>query len=283
VNFILVGTFISALSFLGACESTETSIQITHSFLLPTSTTLEISMTPSFTSSATVLPSITFTTTPYPDIAPTLMHTDVNLIFNGDRNIPNVALTFDICQDPKYPTGFDGAIVEALEKANAPATFFLGGDWIRTHISETLLLAKNPIFELGNHSWSHPDMRALDEAHMHQEIVKTQNILYRLTGRQARLFRLPAGLYNDLVLSVVAWNGLITIQWDVVTADPVPDNDAENINRRVRERVKNGSIIIMHANGQGWHTAEALPEMISFLRSKGYKLVTVSKLIGIDQ
>jgi peptidoglycan/xylan/chitin deacetylase (PgdA/CDA1 family) len=67
-----------------------------------------------------------------------------------------------------------------------------------------------------------------------------------------------------------------------VTADPVPDNDAENINRLVRERVQNGSIIVMHANGRGWHTAEALPKMIGYLRDSGYTLVTVSKLIGLE-
>ena len=125
-------------------------------------------------------------------------------------------------------------------------------------------------------------MRELDEIQISREIVRTQDILYQLTGRHARLFRPPAGHSNALVQSVVAWNGLYTIQWDVTTADPVPDNDAENINRLVSERVQNGSIIIMHANGRGWHTAEALPEMIRYLRSSGYTLVTVSQLIGQD-
>ena len=106
-------------------------------------------------------------------------------------------------------------------------------------------------------------------------------MLYQLTGQQPRLFRLPAGLYNNLVLTVIASHGLHTIQWDVVTADPVPDNEADNINRIVRENVQNGSIIIMHANGRGWHTAEALPEMIAYLREQGYSLVTVSQLIGL--
>jgi peptidoglycan/xylan/chitin deacetylase (PgdA/CDA1 family) len=187
-----------------------------------------------------------------------------------------------LCQKPELPAGFDAAIVDVLEDADAPATFFLGGDWMRTHPEATQLLAKNPQFELGNHSWSHPDMPELDETHISREIVMTQNILYRLTGQQARLFRLPSGLSNDLVLSVIAWNGLYTIQWDADTADPVFDNDAENINRLVRERVQNGSIVLMHANGRGWHTAEALPEMIRYLRSSGYTLVTVSQIIGME-
>ena len=82
--------------------------------------------------------------------------------------------------------------------------------------------------------------------------------------------------------TVIAWHGLYTIQWDVETGDPDPTIDAERMNWAVRERVQNGSIIIMHANGRGWHTAEALPEMIEYLRGQGYTLVTVSQLVGLE-
>lgn len=54
------------------------------------------------------------------------------------------------------------------------------------------------------------------------------------------------------------------------------------MNWAVRERVQNGSIIVMHANGRGWHTAESLPQMIEYLQSQGYTLVTVSQLLGLE-
>jgi len=223
------------------------------------------------------------TNTPHPDIAPTLPHLpEVHFIYNGDRSKPYVALTFDLCQKPEYPAWFDRKIYDVLLHYNIPATFFMGGDWMRTHTDETLLLAANPLFEMGNHSWDHPDLPDLNEAQISAEIVKTQDMLYKLTGRQARLFRLPSGLHNDLVLSVIAWHGLYTIQWDVETGDPDPTIGAARMNQAVRERVQNGSIIIMHANGRGWHTAEALPEMIEYLQNQGYTLVTVSQLIGLE-
>ena len=178
------------------------------------------------------------------------------------------ALTFDLCQKPELPSWFDQGIVDVLTKYNVPATFFMGGDWMRTHVDETLLLASNPRFELGNHSWSHPDLPGLSEETISKEILRTQDLLYKLTGRQSKLFRLPAGLYDDLTLSVIAWHGLYTIQWDVETGDPDPTIDAERMNWAVQNRVQNGSIIIMHANGRGWHTAEALPEMIEFLQAQ---------------
>ena len=246
------------------------------------SSTVTPTRKPTQTASPIVSPSTTPMTSPYPDVAPTFPRTDVHLIYNGDRDQPYVALTFDMCQKPKLPSWFDADIVDALVEADAPATFFLGGDWMRTHPEETKLLAQYPQFELGNHSWSHPDMIDLEEIDMHREIVKTQNMLYSLTGRQSRLFRPPAGLYNTMLLSVVAYHGLYTIHWDADTADPVPDNDAENINKLVRERDQNGSIILMHGNGRGWHTAEALPEMIRYLRDSGYTLLTISQIIGLE-
>jgi len=256
-------------------------------FLVPTIAetaipTLTATQKPILTPFLTVTPSAPPTETQRPDIAPTLPHTDVHFIYHGDRDKAYVALTFDLCQKPELPAWFDQGIYDVLNTYDVPATFFMGGDWMRTHVDETLLLASNPKFELGNHSWSHPDLPGLSEELISKEIVKTQNLLYQLTGRQAKLFRLPAGLYDDLTLSVIAWNGLYTIQWDVETGDPDPTIDAERMNWAVRERVQNGSIIIMHANGRGWHTAEALPEMIEYLQSQGYTLVTVSQLLGLE-
>jgi peptidoglycan-N-acetylglucosamine deacetylase len=267
---------------LHACAPAPTQSIFPSATLSPTAQPTK-SITPTFTQTPLLLtPSITPTETPRPDIAPTLSHIDVHFIYHGDREKPYVALTFDLCQKPELPSWFDQGIYDVLTKYDVPATFFMGGDWMRTHTEETKLLASNPKFELGNHSWSHPDLPGLSEETIGNEIVKTQNLLYELTGRQSKLFRLPAGLYDDLTLSVIAWHGLYTIQWDVETGDPDPTIDAERMNWAVQNRVQNGSIIIMHANGRGWHTAKALPEMIEYLQDQGYMLVTVSQLLGLE-
>ena len=269
-------------SSLAVIESPLPTTTLVTPTLLPTDTP-ETSFTPTPVPSNTPTETPTLTASPHPDIAPTLPHLpEVQFIYHGDRSKPYVALTFDVCQKPEYPAWFDRAIYDVLLRYKVPATFFMGGDWMRTHPDETLLLAANPLFEMGNHSWDHPDLPDLNEAQISAEIVKTQDMLYKLTGRQARLFRLPSGLHNDLVLSVIAWHGLYTIQWDVETGDPDPTIGAARMNQAVRERVQNGSIIIMHANGRGWHTAEALPEMIEYLQNQGYTLVTVSQLIGLE-
>jgi peptidoglycan-N-acetylglucosamine deacetylase len=230
---------------------------------------------PSPTSTSTPPPASTSTPNPTPTLPAVL-------ITSGDWVSPYIALTFDMCQDPLYPAGFDADVVDVLQRYNVPATFFMGGDWMRTHPEETKLLAGNPNFELGNHSWSHPDFTQLSEEQMGQEIDQTQDMLFQTTGRHSHLFRLPYGLYNDQVLHVVAEHGLHTIQWDTVSGDPDPNFDAATILAEIQRTTRKGSIIIMHGNGRGWHTAEALPQVIDYLKSQGYTLVTVSQLIGLE-
>src|ERR1051325_1284966 len=205
--------------FLNACVPAATQVVLPSAIpsFTPQPSEMVTSTPPLTFTPRPATPSAISTETPSPDIAPTLPHMDVHFIYHGDRDKPYVALTFDLCQKPEFPAWFDRGIYDVLTKYDVPATFFMGGDWMRTHVDETLLLASNPKFELGNHSWSHPDLPGLSEEIISNEIIKTQNLLYQLTGRQAKLFSLPSGLYDDLTLSVLAWNGLYTIQWDVET------------------------------------------------------------------
>lgn len=244
---------------------------------VPTATLVPtVTATPIPSATPTLIPTATATFTPPPTPIPAV------LITNGDRAAAFVALTFDVCQDPAYPAGYDAAIVSILERYNVPATFFMGGDWMRTHPEETLQLASHPLFELGNHSWDHADFTALSADQIRAEITQTDDLLFQLSGRRSRLFRLPFGTYTDETLQVISQMGFYTIQWDSATGDPDPNFDAATILGEVQRTVQNGSIIIMHANGRGWHTAEALPAIIDYLLARGFQLVTVSQLLGIE-
>lgn len=205
------------------------------------------------------------------------------LISSGPTDLPRVALTFDLCQKPGKPSGFDTSLVRTLEEMQVPATFFAGGLWMRSHPEETRRLASTPQFELASHSWSHPDLRRLDEGTIAKEVKSTEEELRRLTGRTTRLFRLPFGYYDEKVLHTLKKLGQRVIQWNLVTGDPDPKVSAADILEQIRTGVKNGSIIIMHANGRGRHTAEALPQIIGELRRRGFELVTVSTLLEQGQ
>ena len=214
----------------------------------------------------------------YQALPPLLVDARV-LITIGNQPENKIALTFDLCQREDDLAGFDEGIVRVLNETQTPATFFVGGLWMRDHETETLALANNPLFELGNHSWSHLDFSAISRDQMRNEILLTQEYMYNLIGRQPHLFRFPYGTYSEEALYEVGEQGLYAIQWDVVSGDPDPNIDAERMTDWVLQQVQPGSIIIMHANGRGWHTAEALPVIIQTLRERGYIPVTVSELI----
>ena len=69
------------------------------------------------------------------------------------------------------------------------------------------------------------------------------------------------------------------MQYDLPSGDPDTNATKEKLIEYVSTMTKNGSVIVMHMNGRGWHTAEALPEIIDRLRKRGFIFVTVSELM----
>jgi peptidoglycan/xylan/chitin deacetylase (PgdA/CDA1 family) len=150
---------------------------------------------------------------------------------------------------------------------------------MQQHPAQTRILAANPLFELANHSWSHPDFTGLSLQEIDTEIRRTQELMATLTGRQASLFRFPFDVTNDEALAAVEQYGLRAISGDVVSGDPDPNVSAQDIVQTIKSQTGNGSVVIMHMNTLGWHTAEALPAVINQLRDRGYTFVTVSQLL----
>jgi mannosyltransferase len=218
---------------------------------------------------------------PAPGVAPGLPPIEPTLVTHGDRSLPYIALTFDACQTADQPAGYDEDIIRILTETDTPATLFLGGLWMQWHPAQTRSLAASPLFELGNHSWSHPNFAHISPEAMSAEILGTQNTMYKLTGQQPTLFRFPYDAYNDEALAVVGEHGLRVVRWDIAPGDPDPRTSAQDIADAVTAQAKNGSIIIMHMNNRGWHTAEALPVVIERLRDEGYTFVTVSQLLEL--
>ena len=202
-------------------------------------------------------------------------------IEHGDRTLPYIALTFDACQSPHSFAVYDEAVVRVLASTSTPATLFLGGLWMQHHPAQTRLLAANPLFELGNHSWSHSLFTRLTPDEVGSEIKRTQQLMLTLTGQEAALFRFPYNIATDEALDILARQGIRAVSAEVITGDPDPDVSARDIIQTVRNESRNGSIILMHVNGWGRHTAEALPEVIKQLRQQGYTFVTVSQLLEL--
>jgi peptidoglycan-N-acetylglucosamine deacetylase len=220
-----------------------------------------------------------YASTPVEFVAPPpLAAVKPQVIFHGDRSQKYVALTFDACAT-RPPSGYDEAVIRVLIEMRTPATLFLGGKWMIEHAEPTRRLAAADLFELGNHSFLHPHMtRILDDA-VRRELEWTQIVMYSLTGRLAALYRPPYGEHDERISRIAANLGLTTVQFDLASGDPDPTASKERLVRSVRERAANGSIIVMHMNGRGWNTAQALPGIIAELRQKGFRFVTIGDML----
>ncbi|WP_353047945.1 LysM peptidoglycan-binding domain-containing protein [Exiguobacterium sp. s122] len=187
-----------------------------------------------------------------------------------------VALTFD--------DGADGAntnkILDILAKNNVKATFFLTGSGANHHPQYIKNIAAKG-HQLGNHSYTHPDFTKLTATQMKSELDRTEAIVKSLTGKTTKpLFRAPYGAVNSAVLNGVGAAGYgYTVQWNIDTID-WKGLTATQINTKVQTNIKPGSIVLMHTGAGAPGTPLALPTMISQLKAKGYKFVTVSQLLA---
>jgi peptidoglycan/xylan/chitin deacetylase (PgdA/CDA1 family) len=75
------------------------------------------------------------------------------------------------------------------------------------------------------------------------------------------LFRPPYGEFNDDTVNVARDLGLRFILWNVVSGDPDPTLTAIQIENRLKQLVRKGSVIVMHANGKGKHTNEVVQDL----------------------
>lgn len=225
---------------------------------------------------------------PYPPqvvpaaIAPALDPVAPAVVRHGSRQTKLIALTFDACST-HAPSGYDPRIARILIEQRVPATLFLGGKWIQEHPAEARTLATNPLFELGNHTYLHPHPTRVSPERLRQEIDWTQNALYQVSGRQATLFRAPYGEIDYRVVKMAADAGLTTVQFDLASGDPDKRIGRKKLADYVAGTARNGSIVVMHINHNGKHTAAALPEIIRRLRARGFEFVTVSELMARAQ
>lgn len=182
-----------------------------------------------------------------------------------------VAISFDATWGADYTP----KLLEILKAENVKATFYLAGFWIEKYPEMVKKIAQEG-HELGNHTYSHPHLNSLAESEIKREIMQTHEMIKELTGKSTTVFRPPFGEYSNKVINVAKDCGYQTIIWDVDSLD-WKNLSAQQIQSRIVEKVKPGSIVLMH--NAGLNTPQALPGIIKALKQKGYKFTTTSELL----
>jgi peptidoglycan-N-acetylglucosamine deacetylase len=213
--------------------------------------------------------------------APSL--TQAQVIKSGPSSCPGVALTFDLCP-VRNGAGYDQALIDYLIEQKIPATFFMSGRWIAKHDRQVKALLQVPFFEVGTHGEVHAHMPLHSTEEQEQEILGPVRLLKTKYGHDATLFRPPYGEFNDDTVNVTRSLGLQFILWDVVSGDPDPTLTADQIEGRLKRFVRKGSVIVMHANGKGKHTYEAVQDLQKHLLPERHLTpMTVSDLLHCSQ
>ncbi len=184
-----------------------------------------------------------------------------------------IALTFDDGPGPYTPQ-----ILRVLQRTHTAATFFEVGVLEQYfHASTSEIVADGD--PIGDHTETHAPMSELPRSVQQSQLLEQTAAIGAFGAPFPRLFRPPYGLWNATTLALLRKYRMLMVLWTVDTSDwQLPG--ATVIVQRVLTGAKPGAIILMHdGGGDRSETVAALPQIIRGLRARGYRLVTVPKLL----
>lgn len=190
-----------------------------------------------------------------------------------------VYLTIDDGPDPYSTPEF----LEIFRQYGVKATFFMIGCRMEKYPNLVLDIYSEG-HAIGNHSYTH-NYNSLyrNPENFAEEIIKTENTIYSITGKKVKIFRAPGGSPNLLksgLLKKLDELGYVFFDWNVTAADTSPrgvtkDQVINNIKRGSRNL--NKVIVLMHDNHRRKATLEALPEIIEWFKEEGYTFSTLDE------
>ena len=195
-------------------------------------------------------------------------------VFNANI-VGKVALSFD---DGPYDQ-LTEEYIEVLKKYDVEATFFLVGNRVERFPELAEKIAKTG-FDIGSHSYAHAQLTKRNPPWIVKDLEKTKASIKKASGVDVKLFRPPYGDCNQAVLKAAMAQDLITVKWNVDPKDWQVDDPAKIV-ENILTNSTDGSIILMHEGRES--TLEALPQIISGLRAKGFEIVSVAELLSAEE
>lgn len=200
-----------------------------------------------------------------------------------------IALTFDDGPDPTWTP----RILDELEAAQVPATFFIVGENALQHPGLLNRIVADGS-EIGNHSYTHPNMARASPGQTRLELNATQRLVEAYTGHSMTLFRAPyfgdaePTTQDELGPALAAQNAGYTIvglhvdpnDWQRPGTDAIVTQVLDQV--RAANANNSGNVVLLHdGGGDRAQTVAALPRIITQLRAEGYHFTTASQLIGV--
>lgn len=195
-------------------------------------------------------------------------------IYSTECSEKKIAITFDVA----WENSNTEELIKILKDNDAKATFFVTGDWCDRY-PEDVKRFFDAGHEIENHSDQHPHVLGANVNDLISDTRECSRKIKMITGEEPTLYRAPYGEFDDSLITTLDGMGMKVIQWDVDSVDWKKPSAAD-IKKKVLKGVKPGSILLFHNDLE--NTTEALPDILSNLKSQGYKFVTVNELIYKD-
>lgn len=191
-----------------------------------------------------------------------------NAYYASDTDQKIIYLTFDA----GYENGNTPAILDALKKHQAPAVFFVVGNFIKDNPDLIRrILADDHI--IGNHTMTHPDLPQISSMDAFQKELQDVEELYTsLTGKaMTKFYRPPRGIYNTENLSMAKELGYSTFFWSLAYVDWIQDQQPsrEEAFQKLLPRIHPGAIVLLHNTSST--NAEILDELLTKWEEMGYE------------
>ena len=190
----------------------------------------------------------------------------------GDPSKRQVAITFDDGPHPAYTP----KLLAILKDFSVKATFFVVGE--KAEQAPNLVKAEVAAgHNVGNHTFHHVNLTKIPDEKIETEIKACGDVIRHITGQAPHLFRPPGGDYNDRVARDAVALGYVIILWTDDPGDYASPGD-RIIETRLLDRISNGGIILIHDGVQ--QTIDVLPQILKYLKAKGYQFVTIDQMMG---
>ncbi len=192
---------------------------------------------------------------------------EYNAYYMGDAEEKVIYLTFDC----GYENGNTENILDALEKHNASATFFVVGHYLESS-PELVQRMVDDGHIVGNHTYSHPDMSEISSLEEFQEELEAVESLYtEITGEEmVKYYRAPQGKYSTENLQMAKDLGYSTFFWSLAYVDWNQDSQPtkEEAFEKLIPRIHSGAIVLLHNTSQT--NGDILDELLTQWEEMGY-------------
>lgn len=191
-------------------------------------------------------------------------------LYRGNPGRQAVGLMFNVDWGEEYIP----QILQLLAQYDARSTFFISGRWAEKFPDLVKEIAAAG-HEVGNHGYAHLHVGRLGKEQIKRDLQKAEAALQPLLGRRMAFYAPPYGEAPKQVIEAAAEAGYQTVLWTIDTVDWQPEQKASAIVAKIKDRLVNGALILMHPTAV---TVEALPSLLEYLEEKGYRLLSLSEI-----